>query len=88
MPHHNPKKKRKLTEDQKVMKFCSDYRARAWRRVRAIVGPDMDDQIDYQPGGTVQKHRGPRLRTFVKRPSTVQRYYVGRRYSVNFTFLL
>ena len=41
-----------------------------------------------QPGGTVQKHRGPRLRTFVKRPSTVQRYYVGRRYSVNFTFML
>jgi hypothetical protein len=47
MPHHNPKRKSKMTEDQKVMKFCRDYRARAWRRVRAIVGPDMDDQIDY-----------------------------------------
>jgi len=50
MPHHNPKKRRRLTEDQKVMKFCREYRARAWRRVRAIVGPDEDDQIDYMCG--------------------------------------
>lgn len=46
MPHHNPTQKR-ITEEQKVMRFCRAYRARAWRRVRHIVGPDIDDQIDY-----------------------------------------
>lgn len=50
MPKRNPKRKTGLTVDQKVMKMCAEHRARAWRRVRAIVGNDEDDQIEYMCG--------------------------------------